>query len=41
MGLELAETLLDFFTRSRLDGRRRLLLDRVRDGIVEKEGIDC
>lgn len=36
-----AETLSDFFTRSKLDGRRRLLLDRIRDGIVEKEGIDC
>lgn len=36
--LEGGETLSDFFTRSRLDSRRRLLLDRIRDGIVEKEG---
>jgi hypothetical protein len=39
--VEGGETLSDFFTRSKLDGRRRLLLDRIRDGIVEKEGIDC
>jgi hypothetical protein len=36
--LDGGETLSDFFTRSRLDSRRRLLLDRIRDGIVEKEG---
>ncbi len=39
--IEGGETLSDFFTRSRLDCRRRLLLDHIRDGIVEKEGIDC
>ncbi len=36
--LEGGETLSDFFSRSRLDSRRRLLLDSIRDGIVEKEG---
>jgi hypothetical protein len=37
--LEGGETLSDFFTRSRLDSRRRLLLDRIRDGLLVKGGI--